>query len=160
MLVITNTNVWTRACAFALALSTPKSLLSAQSVVARELATPEPGLLMSLLKTGLSLGGIIVLLILALRLLARWNASAPRSTSRARIEVLESRRLEPKRSLHVVRIEGRRWLVASCEGALQLEPLPGEEPTPGQLAVGDAREPRGRFAGLFLRREVAAGAQA
>lgn len=150
------TNVWSRLRAAITTLFALSGALLARSSASSDLAAPELSLGASLLKTGLSLGAVIVLLVLALRLVARWNNAAARPCTQRRIEVLESRRLEAKRSLHVVRIEGRRWLVASCEGAMQLQPLLGEDAAPPQDATGDAHRPRGVFASLFLRREVGA----
>lgn len=130
---------------------------SARATVLAIESTPAPtefALGASLLKTSLCLGLVIVALALALRLFARWNRVVARARPSARIEVLESRRLEPKRALHVVRVEGQRWLVASCEGGMSLTALPTES---GDQRVAEEPEQASRaprFAELLTRRVV------
>ncbi len=108
----------------------------------------------SLLKTSLILGLVIVALAVALRLFARWNRVVARARPSARIEVLESKRLEPKRTLHVVRVEGQRWLVASCEGGMSLTALPIESSDQRAADEPEQASRAPRFAELLTRRVV------
>ncbi len=135
----------------ALAFDCAGSVASAATTAGDSLSTPsQVALGASLLKTFLSLGLVIVALALGLRLFARWNRAVARAHPRALIEVLDSRRLEAKRALHVVRVEGRRWLVASGEGGISLTPL-GADPVGDADASAVESAPRAaRFAELLV----------
>jgi flagellar biogenesis protein FliO len=115
-------------------------------------ATPQLELGAALVKTGLSLGAVLVLLTIGLRLLKRWNQACANANPTQRIEVLESRRLEAKRSLHIVSVEGQRWLVASCEGGMSLTALGAVESTPIATAVPPPAPRAQRFSELFFGR--------
>lgn len=139
----------------AVALGIASDVASAARMVSDPIEAPSSFALgASLLKTCLSLGAVIVLFAVGLRLFARWNRALSRAHPASLIEVLDSRRLEPKRALHVVRVEGQRWLVASCEAGISLTALAAVEA--GQSSPHEhehEQAPRAaRFAELLLRR--------
>lgn len=67
----------------------------------------------------LSLLAIIAGLLVAAKLLSRWLKGHPRLRSGSLIEVVELHRLEPRKSIYLVRLAGQYILLGSSEAGLQ-----------------------------------------
>lgn len=85
-----------------------------------------------ILRTLIVLVAVLALAYAALRLLAR-HLGQRQPTDPGRIELLERQRIEPRRSLLVVRTAGEYWLLASTEQGInpvgKLDPAPWRTPS-------------------------------
>jgi flagellar biogenesis protein FliO len=81
----------------------------------------------SLGKTALALGALLILLALAARLLPRWLSNRVSVGKARELEVLETCRLDGRRTLYLVRVLSRPWIVSVSEQGTSLQPL---EPAP------------------------------
>ena len=79
-------------------------------------ATPSIGA--ALLRTALVLGGLVLLLLVASRGLRRLGGTADGSGPSDLLEVVETRRLDARRAVHLVRVGGQFVLVGVGDGRL------------------------------------------
>jgi len=103
------------------AIAFPPAALAQASgplVGASEAAVPSYG--WALAKMLIALIAVLAALLLVAKLLPRVFAALPKASGNERIEVLAAHRLEPGRTLYVVKARGREFLVASGEGGCSL----------------------------------------
>lgn len=91
----------------------------------------------------LLLGGTVILLFIAARLMPRWFANAGRAGAGRIIQVIESRRLEPKKGLYLVRVADRYLLLGTSEQRIDV--LAGGELDQVAIAALDETPATGRI---------------
>lgn len=130
------------------------ALLAAIAALAAPAASPDPlsqlpgtGYGEALLRMVVALVVLVGVLLVAARVLPRWLSRTPAAGS-GHIRIIESTRLEPRRSLHLVEVGSSRVLIGSSEHGLTVLDRVGPA-SQGAIPPADPPAPVRDFASLL-----------